>query len=460
MGIRSAAFDAELTAQAIVDPFTILSNDPLADAWGLELGAAVSVTMLRQTVPERDMLHFDKAWWALLALTGRALRVAPREPPSGCSRADTDGQGRVRDSSFGPVIGRTNRQQSPRTAPITSGPNPCRWGPAILGPRSRVAATTPRGGRAATGAAPVLPEEDLASAVAGGQAASSRRGSMMRSPTMSPQPLLPGEGAFPADQIRIPCPPSRFESSTGGVLRRPHGVPVAESYRRNVVRIWLGGADQDVVDLVPDTDTVTTGPASLFGPDCGPVFFLSGTQAFGRLTTRDEDAATLRALRWRLDFDSWDWCPAVATSPDRQWIESGALIRDVDADAAVDRARFHGQSVILCWDDEGLAPLATIPGVNVGDPSPGPVRLVPAATGCPLRGGVDGVCKVYGGPWTSSAMAAALVWRHHRAILLDAFGCNVCHGDGGGGAVGFVDLFTPSRDGGWQWGPPRTGSEE
>ena len=135
---------------------------------------------------------------------------------------------------------------------------------------------------------------------------------------MSPQPLLPGEGAFPADQIRIPCPPSRFESSTGGVLRRPHGVPVAESYRRNVVRIWLGGADQDVVDLVPDTDTVTTGPASLFGPDCGPVFFLSGTQAFGRLTTRDEDAATLRALRWRLDFDSWDWCPAVATVPHHQ----------------------------------------------------------------------------------------------------------------------------------------------
>ena len=40
---------------------------------------------------------------------------------------------------------------------------------------------------------------------------------------MSPQPLLPGEGAFPADQIRIPCPPSRFESSTGGVLRRPLG---------------------------------------------------------------------------------------------------------------------------------------------------------------------------------------------------------------------------------------------
>jgi hypothetical protein len=56
-------------------------------------------------------------------------------------------------------------------------------------------------------------------------------------------------------------------------------------------------------------------------------------------------------------------------------------------------------------------------------------------------------------------MSAALVWKHHRAMLLDAFGCDVCQGDGGNGAIGVVDLFTPSRQGGWQWGSPRTRSD-
>ncbi len=71
MGIRyyAYAFDADLAQQAIDDPFSILSDDPLADAWGLEPHAAVSVTMFEQAVPKRDMLYLDKAWPALQALT-------------------------------------------------------------------------------------------------------------------------------------------------------------------------------------------------------------------------------------------------------------------------------------------------------------------------------------------------------------------------------------------------------
>lgn len=275
---------------------------------------------------------------------------------------------------------------------------------------------------------------------------------------MSPQPLRPGSGQFPPDQIRVPIPPTRFQASETGILRQPPAVPTVESYRQTVVRIWPQGAEHPAVDLVPDPDADTTDiPAALFGDDTSEVFILSGVKAFRSLTTRTEDAETLHSLRWRLDFRGWDWCPTVATSPDRQWVESGALVRNCDLEEAQDQARFHGQKVILRWDVRGMAPVPTLPGVDVGDSTPVPVRLVPARTGCPLRRGADdGPCKMYGGPWTSASIAAAHVWGQHHAMLLDAFGCDVCRGEGGRNTRGATDLFTPSREGGWQWGAPRT----
>lgn len=71
MGIRyyAYAFDADLAQRAVDDPHSILSSDPLADAWGLEPHAAVSVATFEQVVPKRDMLYLDKAWRALQALT-------------------------------------------------------------------------------------------------------------------------------------------------------------------------------------------------------------------------------------------------------------------------------------------------------------------------------------------------------------------------------------------------------
>ncbi len=71
MGIRyyAYAFDAELAQQAIDDPISILSSDPLADAWGMEPHASVSVTTFEQTSPKSDLLYLDKAWSALQSLT-------------------------------------------------------------------------------------------------------------------------------------------------------------------------------------------------------------------------------------------------------------------------------------------------------------------------------------------------------------------------------------------------------
>lgn len=71
MGIRyyAYAFNADLVEQAVDDPHSILSSDPLADAWGLEPHASVSVATFEQVSPKRDMLYLDKAWSALQSLT-------------------------------------------------------------------------------------------------------------------------------------------------------------------------------------------------------------------------------------------------------------------------------------------------------------------------------------------------------------------------------------------------------
>ncbi|MFT4137092.1 hypothetical protein [Microbacterium sp.] len=96
MGIRyyAYAFDHELTEQALVDPRSILSDDPLADAWGLEPGAAVSVATFEQTVPARDMLYLDKAWQELQYLTGPHL-------PGGARPSYRMFEGRVTMQGYG-----------------------------------------------------------------------------------------------------------------------------------------------------------------------------------------------------------------------------------------------------------------------------------------------------------------------------------------------------------------------
>jgi len=82
MGIRyyAYAFDRDQTRKAVADPHTVLSDDPLADAWGLEPHAAVSVTTFEQSVPERDLLYLDKAWRHLQIITGPAVGEVTRRP--------------------------------------------------------------------------------------------------------------------------------------------------------------------------------------------------------------------------------------------------------------------------------------------------------------------------------------------------------------------------------------------
>ena len=71
MGIRyyAYAFDGDFTEQVLADPKSVVSADPLADAWGLEPGAGTSITTFGQLISERDMLYLDKAWRHLQVLT-------------------------------------------------------------------------------------------------------------------------------------------------------------------------------------------------------------------------------------------------------------------------------------------------------------------------------------------------------------------------------------------------------
>jgi hypothetical protein len=82
MGIRyyAYAFDADLTEQAVRAPHSILSPDPLADAWGMAPGARAGVATFVRMVPERDMLYLDKAWSSLQRLTAPAAGVTVARP--------------------------------------------------------------------------------------------------------------------------------------------------------------------------------------------------------------------------------------------------------------------------------------------------------------------------------------------------------------------------------------------
>ena len=98
---------------------------------------------------------------------------------------------------------------------------------------------------------------------------------------MNRNPILPGVPEVPevpADQIIIPLPPISAAERSAGLLRLPHAQSVTESYRNQVIRIWPDGPEAKAVDLVTTADP-TVGPDTLFGPDCGPVYLVAGTEA-------------------------------------------------------------------------------------------------------------------------------------------------------------------------------------
>lgn len=270
------------------------------------------------------------------------------------------------------------------------------------------------------------------------------------------------------EQVRVPYPPllSGREVSGAeqrrGTLRQPSAVGWQESFRRHVVRIWV---EVGAVDLVPGPPRSASARPSSVLAEGDTAYVVCASHVFGRRSTLEEDAATTRSLRADLDLQHWLWRRASVVDAQRSWAETGAVITDPHVtEEDVDRlAAAFGQGAYLRWDERGLTCVPT--GVDARDypRDPVPVQAFPAQLGCPMRfGAATGTCTPEGGPWVSASRTTALVWEHHRALLVEALGCSVCRGGpvGKGQSIALRELYTPSREGGWQFGPPGADFED
>jgi|GEM_PF-1939293 len=258
-------------------------------------------------------------------------------------------------------------------------------------------------------------------------------------------------------QVKVPYPPDRYARDKGRLREEP-AVSVQASYRRSTIRVALPGAE--MIDVVPADAggqvTSSVAPATIFGAE-SPVWIVVGCNAFGRLCTLGDQAATTEVLVEQFDSNGWTWHPAVLMDPGRQWVETGALVLGPSRDEMVSTARYHGQEAVLLWDERGVSTIATGLADDVVDGPPVAVVTSSALLGCPMRFGADAVCVRQGGPYVSRSIEVATFWERHRALLVSAIGCSVCEGgvvDGNGRPIAVVSSFVPSRRGGWQSGPP------
>ena len=268
-----------------------------------------------------------------------------------------------------------------------------------------------------------------------------------------PQPQPP-EQPRPS-QVRVPYPPHPNDPGERRFREKP-AASVQDSYRLNTIRVALPGLAPIEVIFAPEGQTTSVDPRTVFGAE-SPVWIMSGCNAFGRLSTSEDQATTTEILHERLDSRGWTWYPAVLMAPGREWVETGAVVLGQSRDEIVSTALYHGQEAVLLWDESGVRTVATGLADDVVDGPPVSVATSPALLGCPMRFGAEAVCVRVGGPFGSRAIAAAVSWEAHRSLLVSALGCTVCEGgvvDGNGRPIAVVSLFVPSRRGGWQWGPP------
>lgn len=85
MGIRyyAYAYEAADLDEVLADPSLVISDDPLADAWGFTPHTyGLLDANFQQSVPEDQMLYLDKAWshlqWAIRPEDGQQSRPAYR----------------------------------------------------------------------------------------------------------------------------------------------------------------------------------------------------------------------------------------------------------------------------------------------------------------------------------------------------------------------------------------------
>ena len=217
-------------------------------------------------------------------------------------------------------------------------------------------------------------------------------------------------------QVQVPYPPDRYDRDEGRIREEPE-VSVQESYRRNVIRVALPGAA--IIDVVPAAAggqvTSSMAPAKIFGAE-SPVWIVSGCNAFGRLCTLGDQAATTEVLVEQFDSNGWTWHPAVLMDPGRQWVETGAVVLGPSRDEMVSTALYHGQEAVLLWDEHGIRTIATGLADDVVDGPPVAVATSSALLGCPMRFGADAVCVRQGGPYVSRSIEVAELFGRSTAL--------------------------------------------
>jgi hypothetical protein len=147
--------------------------------------------------------------------------------------------------------------------------------------------------------------------------------------------------------------------------------------------------------------------------------------------------------------------------PSLRRLEEHLVVTDLPAAVVVRIAAEAGQPAVVAQADHALTVVPTELRDDVERVST-PFVVEPLPRTCPMR--VDDVqgarCVMRGGPWISASIHAAAIWKAHRQLLLDTFGCIPC--DNGNlptlgplgriaGAVSLTEMILPSRYGGWAW---------
>ena len=105
MGIRyyAYAFNSDQTEQAQSCPESMVSDDPFADAWGIEAGAEVGAVTSVQALPESDVLYLDKAWRHLQRVTA-PHNGEPKRPAHRMFEGEPSWYGRPVERTLPPAV--------------------------------------------------------------------------------------------------------------------------------------------------------------------------------------------------------------------------------------------------------------------------------------------------------------------------------------------------------------------
>ena len=243
------------------------------------------------------------------------------------------------------------------------------------------------------------------------------------------------------------------------LIRRPPRSPLADSYRSQ--QYYFRDQGSHYV-LAPERPGMGPGP-SVEPPFELPVHFISNWHEGGIATTFAECLTAHEELCARLAELDLGFQLAIAVAEDRTWFEGFSLVSGLDDEQVVDLARASGQPAAIRWDVDCLIVLPTGLREDIATSTTAWRLESSTVSTCPVRRDADpaGRCTNFGGPYGSTAIHSAALWRAHRTVAVSLLGCGPC-ADGsepiwgnprGGGALSLADHIIGSRYGGYTWRP-------